>query len=44
MQVSAWGPDPPDVYPILSDVHEQIDEVTGTPVNAIPVDGKDIVL
>jgi hypothetical protein len=44
MQVSAWTLDSPDVYPILFDIHEQIDEVTGTPVKAIPVDGKDIIL
>jgi hypothetical protein len=43
MQVSARPLDSPDVYPILFDIHEQIDEVMGTPVKAIPVDGEDIV-
>jgi hypothetical protein len=35
----------PDVYPALFNIHEQIDEVRGTPAKAIweSVDGKDVV-
>jgi len=43
MQVSARSLDFPDVYPILFDIHEQVDEVRGKPAKAIPVDGKDII-